>query len=182
MDELVDILDENGKPTGEFCLKSEAHRKGLFHPTVHVWFYTEQGEILIQQRGKDKATHPLLWDVSVAGHVSSGEKIETAAVREVEEEIGLDITEDDLERIGTFKEIHKISNNFTDAEFHHVFLSELHVPLHDLTKQESEVEALGLIAVRQFAEETLDLVYSAKYVPHGTDYYKSIIQEIKKRL
>ncbi|MDC6365001.1 MULTISPECIES: NUDIX hydrolase [Flavobacteriaceae] len=182
MDELVDILDENGKPTGQSCLKSEAHQKGLFHATVHVWLYTANGQILIQQRGKDKETHPLLWDVSVAGHVSSGEKIMIAAIREVQEEIGLDIIESDLKSIGTFKEIHTISKDFTDAEFHHIFLCELKSPLQTLKKQESEVEALDLISLHQFAEETWGLAHTAKYVSHGSDYYKTIIKEIKKRL
>ncbi len=93
MDERVDILDEQGKPTGESCLKSEAHRNGLLHPTIHVWLYTPDGRVLIQQRGENKATHPLLWDVSVAGHVSAGEEVITAAIREVEEEVGLTISE-----------------------------------------------------------------------------------------
>ncbi|MEX0360286.1 MAG: hydrolase, partial [Allomuricauda sp.] len=50
MDELVDILDENGNLTGRTCLKSEAHLKGYFHPTVHVWFYTADGKVLFQKR------------------------------------------------------------------------------------------------------------------------------------
>ena len=175
-------MDENGKPTGQSCLKSEAHQKGLFHPTVHVWLFTKDGSILIQQRGKYKATHPLLWDVSVAGHVASGEDIKTAAVREVEEEVGLSISETDLEPIATFKAIHKIAEDFTDAEFHHVFLCELRVPLSNLTKQGSEVDALDLVPMLKFAEETWGMANSGKYVPHGAAYYKTIIKEIKARL
>lgn len=182
MDEWVDILDANGKPTGESCLKSEAHQKGLFHPTVHVWLYTKDGRVLIQQRGKYKDTHPSLWDVSVAGHVASGEDITIAAVREVAEEVGLKISEMDLEPIGTFKAIHKISEDFTDAEFHYVFLAELKAPLNRLTKQDSEVDALDLVPLLQFAEETWGMANTGKYVPHGVDYYKTIIKEIKKRL
>ncbi len=182
MDEMVDILDEYGKPTGQSCLKSEAHRKGLLHPTVHVWLYTQSGKILIQQRGKFKKTHPLLWDVSVAGHIASGEKIEVAALREVQEEIGLQIEEADLEPIGTFKEIRKHAADFVDAELHHLFLVELKEPLSALTKQETEVEALDLIPLYQFAEETWGLGRLDKYVPHGPNYYKTIITAIKERI
>jgi isopentenyldiphosphate isomerase len=181
MDELVDILDSEGKPTGKSCLKSEAHRKGLLHPTVHVWLYTSDGRVLIQQRGKNKATHPLLWDVSVAGHVASGEPIVTAAIREVEEEVGYQITEEDLESIGTFKAIHKISEDFIDAELHHIFLCELETPFKNLIKQESEVEALDLIPLFRFAEETWGLANMGKYVPHGPTYYKKVIKAIKAR-
>ncbi|MBO0322474.1 NUDIX domain-containing protein [Muricauda sp. CAU 1633] len=182
MDEQVDILDEHGNPTGESCLKSEAHQKGLLHPTIHVWLYTRDGKVLIQQRGRHKETHPSLWDVSVAGHVSSGEDIKVAAVREVAEEVGLAISESDLEPIGTFKAIHQISEDFIDAEFHHVFICELKTPLNRLTKQDSEVDALDLVPLLQFAEETWGMANTGKYVPHGVDYYKTIIKEIKKRL
>lgn len=175
-------MDEHGKPTGKSCLKSEAHQKGLLHPTVHVWLYTIDGRILIQQRGKNKATHPLLWDVSVAGHVSAGENVVAAAIREVGEEIGLTINETDLKSLGTFKAVHKISEDFIDAELHHIFLCELNVPLNQLKKQESEVEDLALIPLFKFAEETWGLASVGKYVPHGPTYYKTIVQEIKKRV
>ena len=181
MDEHVDILDEQGNPTGEFCLKSEAHSKGLLHPTVHVWLYTSDGRVLIQQRGKNKATHPLLWDVSVAGHVGAGEEIVTAAIREVKEEVGLTISETDLESLGTFKAVNKIAEDFIDAELHHIFLCKLDVPLHQLTKQESEVEDLALVPLFKFAEETWGLASVNKYVPHGPTYYKTIIKAIKGR-
>ena len=41
MDELIDILNAEGKPLGTSAMKSVAHREGLFHATVHIWFYTE---------------------------------------------------------------------------------------------------------------------------------------------
>ncbi len=182
MDERIDILDEHGKPTGKSCLKSEAHQKGLLHPTVHVWLYTIDGRILIQQRGKNKATHPLLWDVSVAGHVSAGENVVAAAIREVREEIGLTINETDLKSLGTFKAVHKISEDFIDAELHHIYLCQLKSPLDQLVKQKNEVENLALIPLFKLAEETWGLASVGKYVPHGPTYYKTIVQEIKKRV
>ncbi|MCG2462492.1 NUDIX domain-containing protein [Flavobacteriaceae bacterium F89] len=182
MDELVDILDNEGEFTGKTALKSEAHKNGWFHPTVHIWAYTKNGRILIQKRGADKETHPLLWDVSVAGHVGAGEKIMGAAIREVQEEIGLAITENDLEKIGVFKSIHNQGKELTDREFNHTYITELKIPLEKLQKQESEVEALALIPLFQFAEETWGMANSIKYVPHGMEYYKSVIKKIKEKL
>ena len=169
-------------PTGQTIPKSEAHANGLFHPTVHIWFYTVQGKILLQQRGRDKDTHPLLWDVSVAGHISSGEAYVQAAIREVKEEIGLDITPEDLEKIGVFKSVHHHGDTLIDCEFNHTYLSELKVPPEDLTKQESEVEALALIPLIQFAEEVWGMANTSKYVPHEPVYYKAVIEMIKERL
>ena len=45
MDELIDILDSEGKFTGTSCLKSIAHKEGLYHATTHVWFYTDDEKI-----------------------------------------------------------------------------------------------------------------------------------------
>lgn len=182
MDELVDILDETGNATGKRAMKSTAHAKGWFHPTIHVWLYTEDGKVLIQQRGKDKDTHPLLWDVSVAGHIGAGEDIETSAIREVEEEIGLSISKKDLEKIGVFSSVHKHREDLIDCEFHHTFLCELKLPFEKLKKQDSEVAQLDLIPLTQFSEETWGLANIKKYVPHDIKYYQTIVQEIQKRL
>lgn len=180
MDELVDILDAEGNLTGQTAMKSKAHKQGLFHQTIHVWFYTKNAQILIQQRGKYKDTHPLLWDVSVAGHIGAGEEIETSAIREVSEEIGLEIKKKDLFKIGVFKSFQKHSEELIDCEFHHTYLCELTTSLSKLKKQDSEVEALELVPLIKFAEETWGMANLKKYVPHTIEYYKSVIKAIKK--
>lgn len=182
MDELIDILDSNGDLTGKTVMKSEAHKNGWFHATVHIWFYTTNGKVLLQQRGKNKETHPLLWDVSVAGHVASGEEIEISAIREIEEEIGLTVTKTDLKKIGVFKSVQKHSDTLIDCEFHHTFLCELKVPIIKLLKQEEEVEDLKLIPLFQFSEETWGTANVKKYVPHEVKYYATIIKAIKESL
>ncbi|MDC6389538.1 NUDIX domain-containing protein [Maribacter sp. PR1] len=182
MDELVDILDAQGNSKGISLMKSEAHRMGWFHPTVHVWFYTKNNQVLIQQRGKDKNTFPLLWDVSVAGHVGAGELIEISALREVQEEIGLEIRLIDLYKIGVFKSIQKHSKNLIDCEFHHTYICELKVPFNSLKKQETEVESLALIPINQFKKELFELNIQGKYVPHKKTYYQTIITALEKVL
>ena len=54
MDELIDILDDQGNLTGQNCLKSIAHQQGFNHATVHIWFYTFEGNVLLQQRGASR--------------------------------------------------------------------------------------------------------------------------------
>ncbi|WP_136465562.1 NUDIX hydrolase [Flagellimonas onchidii] len=181
MDELIDILDEDGNATGRTCLKSEAHLKGLFHPTIHVWFYTSDGQILFQKRAHDKDTFPSLWDVSVAGHIGAGEDIIQAAIREIEEEIGLEINQSDLERIGTFKSMHKHSETLIDNEFHHNFLCKLEVPLVKLKRQESEVDDLQLFAIDVFKEKVKQDKLEG-FVPHAIFYYENVIAKIEKRI
>ncbi len=175
MDELIDILDEQGNYTGKTCLKSEAHKKGLFHATVHIWIFTKDKKILLQKRAPTKKVFPNLWDISVAGHIGAGEKIETAAIREIEEEIGFIIKEDQLIKIGNRK--HKISheNGIQDNEFHHVFVVELTSNLNELTIQKSEISAIKLYPL-----DTLTQTRKLKNIllPRFHDYYCTVYNKI----
>ena len=182
MDELIAILDARGEFTGKTEMKSHAHRMGLFHATVHVWFYTKTGAVLIQQRGTHKDTYPLLWDVSVAGHIGVGEGIAISALREIAEEIGLAIKKEQLYKIGVFKSIQNHSKDLIDCEFHHTFICKLPVPLKELKKQEDEVAALELISLDVFEKEVSKNKKPYKYVPHQLAYYQKVITCIKEQL
>ncbi|MEQ8219604.1 MAG: NUDIX domain-containing protein [Arenibacter sp.] len=182
MDELIDVLDADGNYTGTTIMKSEAHRKGVFHPSIHVWLYTKNGEILIQQRAINKDTHPGLWDVSVAGHIGAGEDVTESAIREVKEEIGLKILSKDLQKIGVFQYSYQHHKDLLDCEFHHTFLCELKVPLAKLEMQKSEVADLSLITMPNFQRELESKIHSKKYVPYDLDYYEAIFHAIKKKL
>ncbi len=182
MDELLDILDSEGNTTETTAMKSNAHQKGLFHATVHIWLYTTNGKILLQQRGKNKGTYPLLWGVSVAGHIGAGEEIKVSAMREIEEEIGLIVNKELLEKIGIFKSVQKHHKDLVDCEFQHTFLFKLKVPVHQLEKQESEVEALKLMPILDFEKEIQRNKTRQKYVPHNASYYQDVIKAIKERL
>jgi len=179
MDELIDILDEQGSYTGKICLKSEAHKKGYFHNTVHIWIYTSDKKILLQKRAPTKKVFPNLWDISVAGHIGAGEEIKDAALREIEEEIGFKITKNQLTKIGNRK--HQIShpNGIQDNEFHHVFVAELTVGLDDLIIQKEEVAGIDL-----FPLETLKNTKNIENVllPRFHDYYCMVYDKIIDQL
>lgn len=181
MDELVDILDENGEYTGQSLLKSEAHQKGLLHPTVHVWFYTKNQELLFQKRAAIKETFPLQWDVSVAGHIAAGENIENSAVREVEEEIGLHIQIEDLVKVGVSKSEHQHPNGIIDAEFNHCFIAELKKPLESLKLQVEEVEELRLISTKGIKQQ-LGTNQMQGFVPIPNDYWKALFTKMDELL
>ena len=121
--EYLDILDDNGNSLGHISSKEEAHAKGWFHATVHIWFYTKDGQVLFQKRGANKETFPSYWDVSVAGHVMAGESIKNSVLREVKEEIGLKINTEDLNELFIKKSINIHPNGIKDCEFQNVFSS-----------------------------------------------------------
>ena len=57
MTEYLDIVDENGTPTGEIISRDSAHRDGILHRTAHVWVIRESEgklQILLQKRSMEK--------------------------------------------------------------------------------------------------------------------------------
>lgn len=182
MDEIIDIVDKNGKPTGKTALKSEAHAKGLYHNTIHLWLYTSNGEILLQQRSHKKLIFPLLWDVSAAGHIDAGETFTQAALRETKEELGVQLEANDLNHVGVF--LHETSykgGNIKDNEFHQVFIAELKIPITDLVIQKSEVEAIKLVTYSEFKALLNNSKTNNHFVTSNTDYYKFILQTIQDK-
>lgn len=88
-DELLDVVDDSGRATGERRRRASCHRLGLPHRAVHVWVCSSDDRVLLQQRSRHKLAFPLRWDVSAAGHVPAGEAPATAAAREAAEELGI---------------------------------------------------------------------------------------------
>lgn len=181
MDEYIDVVDKHGKPTGQTELKSVIHTKGYYHHTAHVWFYTANGTILLAQRSAKKAICPLLWAVSVAGHIDAGETAKQAAIRETKEEIGLTILETDLLEIGIFECFKTYDNAIKDNEFHNTFIAKLQVDISDLIPQEEEVEALKLVSFETF-ENLINTIENNgnHFVPSNKAYYEFVLQQIIK--
>ena len=182
MDETIDIVDKNGLPTGETALKSVIHTKGYLHNTAHIWFYTDEGEILLAQRAASKLIYPLLWDVSVAGHIDAGESIEAGAIREIKEEIGLKVKPKDLEKIGVFECFQSYPNGIKDNEFHNTYISNLDISHKLLTPQEEEVEALKLVSMYDFLDLLENSETNGHFVASNYDYYIKVSQAILSRI
>lgn len=86
--EQWDLYTKDRIITGNTINRGEEVPKGYFRMVVHVAIFNSKGEMLIQQRQKDKKLWPNLWDVTVGGSVISGESSVEAAERETFEEIG----------------------------------------------------------------------------------------------
>ena len=90
MAEYFDIYDEAGNHLGK-ALREECHgNPALIHCTAHVAvLHPESGKLLLQKRRMDKDIQPGKWDTAVGGHLDSGENFESAARRELSEELGV---------------------------------------------------------------------------------------------
>lgn len=87
-EEILDVVDEDNVVVGN-TPKAEVYTKLLNHRIVHVLVFNTAGEMLLQLRSKNKSFMPGYWVTSAGGHVGSGETYEVAALRELQEELGV---------------------------------------------------------------------------------------------
>lgn len=88
--EKWDLYTKYRQLTGMECIRGGKIPEGLYHLTVHVWIRNGRGEYLMAQRSASRPTFPLMWEC-VGGSVLKGESSIDGALREVKEEVGLDL-------------------------------------------------------------------------------------------
>ncbi len=85
-EEYLDVVDENDVPTGEVIARSLAHESPIPHRIATVYVFDKSGHLYVQVHKKSGG----LFDHSVGGHVDAGETYLEAAIREMQEEVGLE--------------------------------------------------------------------------------------------
>ncbi len=89
-DEFFDVVNDRDEVVGR-AARREVHARKLLHRAVHILVFDRTGRIFLQKRSMLKDMSPGLWDSSCSGHVDAGEDYDTAAVRELGEELGLKV-------------------------------------------------------------------------------------------
>ena len=176
-EEFLEVYSPEGTKTGQKKSKSEIHRKGLFHSTVHVWIFTEEGNILIQKRSKKKELNPGVWDVSVAGHVKFNENIKKAAKRETLEETGININTKDLLKIGVYRSIN-IHPTAIDKEFFHTYILKIDKNSINLDFKNNEVDDLKFISIEEM-ESLIREENNKIFIGKNRKYYSDVLKSIK---
>ena len=98
-DELLDIVDADDQVVGQLP-RSEVYRQRLLCRVVNVFLQNAQGQLWIPRRTAHKRTFPLCLDMSMGGHVESGESYEEALARELLEELNIDAQTTNYELLG----------------------------------------------------------------------------------
>lgn len=134
--ELWDILNENGEVTGQTLQRGQRSLvDGEYHLVVHIWIVNDKNEFLIQQRAWEVEIMPGKWAIT-SGSATKGEDSVTAALRELEEEMGIKVNKEDLKLMLRKKG----RNDFVD-----VWLLKSNVLVSDIVMQKEEVQAVQWI-------------------------------------
>ena len=89
--EIWDVLDENGNKTGRYMERGRKTAAGAYNLVVHVWKHNGKGEWLIDRRAeRGKSNLDGKWETT-GGAALAGEDSLSAALREVKEELGIEL-------------------------------------------------------------------------------------------
>lgn len=116
-EEFVILVDEQDRELG-IMEKMEAHQKGVLHRALSVLVLNSRGEMLLQKRAESKYHSGGLWTNTCCSHPRPGESTPDAAVRRLNEEMGISIS---LKSVGTFIYQANLDKGLTEHEFDYVF-------------------------------------------------------------
>ncbi len=157
--ELWDIYDRNRNRTGRTMERGSAFPDGAMHLVVHICIFNRVGEMLIQKRQPFKQGWSGLWDITVGGSAVAGDTSQTAAGRELLEELGLAIDFSD--------KLPALSLTFSHG-FDDYYLIEQEVDLTTLRLQIEEVAAVEWAS----QEEILHRIDEGSFIPYYPDFIR----------
>jgi isopentenyl-diphosphate delta-isomerase type 1 len=88
-EELVVLLDAEGRPSGTAPKRFVHHAATPLHLAFSCWVFDARGRTLLTRRSAAKQTWPDAWTNTCCGHPAPGEPIDEAVTRRARQELGL---------------------------------------------------------------------------------------------
>lgn len=164
--EKWELLDGEGRPTGRVITRGEPLRAGQYHLVEHIWIVDTKGRMLIQQRAPHLRLMPGVWAVN-SGSAIAGEDSESAARRELFEELGIRTNPGELVYGGRMRR----RNSFTD-----LWLLYRDVDSTSLRLQKEEVAATKWVT----ADELAKMLADRSFHHYGTAYFQFVFRAIER--
>jgi len=142
--ELLEVVTEDGIPTGQILSRGEIHEKNLLHNEIAVYVLNDKNQLLLQKRSANKKSNPNCWGASCAGHVGVAETLEEAALRELSEELGIIVKEKELKPL-VYKKTVLRENRDSNVRTWYYIKTNFDIPDFTIQKEElSEIRWFSL--------------------------------------
>ncbi|MGE7952008.1 NUDIX hydrolase [Lysinibacillus xylanilyticus] len=158
--EVWDVYDKNRSKTNKSHVRGAKLADGDYHIVVHVWIRNNKGEILLTKRHKDKS-FPNLWECP-GGSILAGESSLDGVIREVKEEIGINLSRSNGKMI-------KSERRDAYNDFYDVWLFDQSFEIPETVLQEDEVSDIKWVT-----KSELENMYNSKYIVPTLEYFKVI--------
>lgn len=161
--EYWDVYDKKGKWKRRVIKKGERLKNNEYHIIAEGWILRDDGNFIIQRRALDKKSFSGMWYCSAGGSVISRETPKEGMVREFKEELGIDISEDEL----------SLKRIITDRNtIFYIYLVRKNISLDEITLQEEEVMDVDLADPSKIKKMVEDKTFI------GLDYYEKFFKGI----
>ena len=155
--ESFDLYDINRNKTGKTLERGNKVPAGYYRLVVHACIFGSDGRMLIQRRQPFKSGWAGMWDITAGGSAMSGDTSQTAASRELLEEVGIDIS---LENVRPAMTI------YFDGGFNDIYTINMDVDIDSLELQTAEVEQVKWAT----EEEILEMLHTKEFVLYKTSF------------
>ena len=132
MKEMWDLYDRNRNMLDRKVERGTKLNDDEYHFVSNAWIRNSKGKFLISQRVEWKS-HPLMWECT-GGSVIMGEDTYQGAIREVKEELGIDVSNVPYAFVGTTTRYYKDCPDILD-----VYIFEIDISIEKVTFQKEEV-------------------------------------------
>lgn len=132
MVEYWDLYNANKEKLGKVVRRGDYLKDDEYHIVVNAWIKNSEGKYLISQRTANK-THPLMWETT-GGSILKGESSISGVIREVKEELNVDLFPSQGQLIGSATRYYKGCPDILD-----VYLFEVDDSEFDIQIQKEEV-------------------------------------------
>ena len=182
MKEFLEIFDEQNQPLGQQLLRREVHERGHWHRTAQVYVLNAENELLCNLRSPAKDLFPLLWDVSIGGHLEPGETYQACALRELGEELGIEAEPEKLTFIATAKidGQDKVAG-LLDREHAGIFLYRTNLSLPDFNFLKEEIVELQYYPLEKVKTNLQAAEPEIAFIPLA-EHYLANLAMIEKQL
>jgi len=144
--EKWDLYDENRKPLNRTIIRGELEKEGQYHIVAGIWIVNSNNQTLLTLRDKSKKQYPNCWENTV-GSIVSGETSRQGAVRELLEETGIVINEEELFYLGTYK---------GNTHFHDTYIARKDIEIEELALQKGETADAKWVSMDELDEMIKD--------------------------
>ena len=166
--EYWDIYDIHKQKTGKIIKRGDKLQDGEYHLFVQVWLVNKEGKYLSQERS-ERIKWPLMWCAN-GGNAKCGEDGITCAIREIKEELDIDITKLEGALFDTRVYVEDNQNYFCDS-----FVFYCDKKINDYYYQKEEIKSLAYKDVSEIKE----LMKIRKFFTYDDDYL-DLLDKISK--
>lgn len=165
--ELVDIYNERHEKLG-YAKERKNLIDGEYRLSCFIWVINNENQILLQQRLANAKKMPNMWGTT-AGGAQKGDTSLTGAIRELNEELGIEAKTEEMIFIGSYKRL----NDFVE-----VWLCKKNLKIQDLILEKTEVQSAKWFNIEEFEI----LIKKGEGIDSGfiifKNYYKNFYNKI----